>query len=110
MVDINIVILFLIFILFYLYTFDKKNIIIKDNKKKDIKEEKKIVKNNKIIEGPYVDRSHTQITRNTIIHEKGGSKPYNNIVLDNKNLDNDIPDYKKAYSSYRRKSTLPKHI
>jgi len=107
MIDINLIILFLNFLLFYLYIFikKKKNDINKIIYSQNVKEDTKVTRNNKIIEGPYIDRNESKITRNNIISEKGGSKPYNNIILDNKNLDNDMPNYEKPYNSYRKKFT-----
>ena len=113
MIDINIIILFLVSItigyLMFLNNLDKKNteIITIDNNKiinnKQIIQDNKINKINKIDVDKYIKREDTKYTRETLTSEIGGSKSFNNILLDDSNLNSSIVNYEHKYSSYRIK-------
>lgn len=97
--------LFFIFIILYRYYKDNNLIFIKNNKNNI---SNNITNNNLVIynngDTPAL-RGYIYDYKLKLIDEKGGSKPFNNIIINNDNLTANQVNYQK-YESYRKKPVI----
>lgn len=89
--------LFIIIIIIY-YNFKNDNIAYIDNSDKNIDKKSVIISHS---DAPTL-KKYIEEYKQAPIEEKGGSKPFNNVIIDDNNLISNQVNYNK-YESYRRK-------